>query len=133
MAIADDSVLLREGIARLLEETGFQVVGQAGSAEELIHLVRNHEPHVAITDIRMPPTNTDEGIQVAKKIRSEHPDVGVLLLSQYVEEEYAHELLSGDTRGLGYLLKDRVADVDEFASAVRRIAEGGTVLDPALE
>jgi DNA-binding NarL/FixJ family response regulator len=81
----------------------------------------------------MPPTNTDEGIRVAKQIRSEHPNVGVLLLSQYVEEEYAHELLAGDKRGLGYLLKDRIADVDEFASAVRRIAEGGTVLDPALE
>lgn len=133
VAIADDSVLLREGIARLLEEAGFNVVGQAGSAEELILLVRNHEPHVAITDIRMPPTNTDEGLRVAKTIRTEYPGVGVLLLSQYVEEEYASELLAGDRRGLGYLLKDRVADVDEFATAVRRIAEGGTVLDPALE
>jgi class 3 adenylate cyclase/CheY-like chemotaxis protein len=133
VAIADDSVLLREGIARLLEDTGFNVVGQAGTADDLLMIVRSHEPHVAIVDIRMPPTNTDEGLRVAKTIRDEHPEVGVLLLSQFVEEEYARELVGEGAHGVGYLLKDRVADVTEFAEAVRSIAEGGIVLDPALE
>jgi CheY-like chemotaxis protein len=132
IAIADDSVLLREGIARLLEDAGFRVVGQAGTAEDLMTLVRAHEPHVAIVDIRMPPTNTDEGLRAAKQIRREHPEVGVLVLSSHIEEAYARELLANGSTGVGYLLKDRVAEVDEFTEAVRRIAAGEVVLDPSL-
>ncbi len=133
IAIADDSVLLREGIALLLEDAGFNVVGQSGTADDLLAQVRAHEPHVAIVDIRMPPTNTDEGLRAAKQIRREHPGVGVLVLSSHVEEAYARELLEDGANGVGYLLKDRVGEVDEFTNAVRRIAAGEVVLDPSLE
>jgi CheY-like chemotaxis protein len=133
IAIADDSVLLREGIALLLEDAGFNVVGQSGTADDLLAQVRAHEPHVAIVDIRMPPTNTDEGLRAAKQIRREHPGVGVLVLSSHIEEAYARELLENGANGVGYLLKDRVGEVDEFTDAVRRIAAGEVVLDPSLE
>jgi DNA-binding NarL/FixJ family response regulator len=132
VVIADDSTLLREGIARLLEEAGFVIVGQAGNADELMLKVRSYSPDVAIIDIRMPPTHTDEGLRAAKEIRENHPDVGVLVLSQYVESGYALELLQGSAEGIGYLLKDRVADIDEFAAAVKRVAEKGSALDPEV-
>jgi DNA-binding NarL/FixJ family response regulator/class 3 adenylate cyclase len=132
VALAEDSVLLREGIARLLEEAGFDVVAQAGTADDLVRLVAMHKPDVAITDIRMPPTQTDEGLQAAQKIRERQPDVGVLVLSQYVEPAYAMTLLGESAEGVGYLLKDRVSDIEEFTSAVRRVAQGGSVLDPAV-
>ena len=132
VVIADDSVLLREGIARLLEDAGFDVVGQAGDADELLLKVRSYSPQVAIVDIRMPPTHTDEGLRAAREIRERHPGTGVLVLSQYVEPDYALDLLADSAEGVGYLLKDRVADVGEFAAAVRRVAEGGSALDPAV-
>ena len=130
--MADDSVLLREGVVRLLEEAGFEVVGQAGDAEDLLRKVRAHKPDAAIVDVRMPPTHTDEGIRAAQEIRAELPDVGVLVLSQYVEEAYARELLADDAAGIGYLLKDRVADVEALTDAVRRVAAGGSALDPEV-
>jgi DNA-binding NarL/FixJ family response regulator/class 3 adenylate cyclase len=130
--LADDSVLLREGIARLLQDAGFDVVAQSGTADDLLRHVAMHKPDVAVVDIRMPPTQTDEGLRAAKEIRESHPDTGVLVLSQYVEPAYAMELLSDSAESVGYLLKDRVADVDEFAVAVRRVAEGGSALDPAV-
>ena len=129
VVIADDSVLLREGLARLLEEYGFEVAGQAGDAEDLLRKVGAHKPDVAVVDVRMPPTHTDEGLRAAHKIRTDHPGVGVLVLSQYVEEAYALELLSQSTESTGYLLKDRVADVDSFTDAVRRVAGGGSALE----
>jgi len=129
VALADDSVLLREGIASLLEEEGFDVVGQAGTAEDLLMLVDETLPDVAIVDIRMPPTKTDEGLRAAREIRKRHPHTGVLLLSQYVELEKAVELLDRDATGVGYLLKDRVADVEEFTRAIRRVADGGVSVD----
>jgi len=132
VVLAEDSVLLREGIARLLEESGFEVVGQAGTAEELLLKVRSYSPEVAIVDIRMPPTHTDEGLRAAREIREKHPETGVLVLSQYIEPEYALDLLSESAEGVGYLLKDRISDVAEFAGAVRRVAEGGSALDPAV-
>jgi DNA-binding NarL/FixJ family response regulator len=132
VVLADDSVLLREGIARLLEEAEFEVVGQAGNAEELLLKVRSYSPDVAIVDIRMPPTQTDEGLRAAREIREQYPSTGVLVLSQYVEAEYALDLLSESAEGVGYLLKDRVADIGEFAAAVRRVGEGGSALDPAV-
>jgi DNA-binding NarL/FixJ family response regulator len=132
VVLADDSVLLREGIARILEQAGFEVVGQAGTAEELLLKVRSYSPDVAVVDIRMPPTHTDEGLQAAREIREKHPGVAVLVLSQYVEPGYAMDLLAESAEGVGYLLKDRISDVDEFASAVRRVAEGGSALDPAI-
>jgi DNA-binding NarL/FixJ family response regulator len=132
VVLADDSILLREGIARILEEAGFEVVGQAGTAEELLLKVRSYSPDVAVVDIRMPPTHTDEGLQAAREIREKHPGVAVLVLSQYVEPGYAMDLLAESAEGVGYLLKDRISDVDEFASAVRRVAEGGSALDPAI-
>ena len=132
VVIAEDSVLLREGLARLLEESGFEVAGQAGDAEDLLRKVGAHKPDVAVVDVRMPPTHTDEGMRAAHAIRSEYPATGVLVLSQYVEEAYALDLLSQSTESTGYLLKDRVADVGEFAAAVRRVAEGGSALDPAV-
>ena len=132
VALAEDSVLLREGIARLLDDAGFEVVAQAGTADDLVRLVAMHKPDVAITDIRMPPTQTDEGLQAAQKIRERQPDVGVLVLSQYVEPAYAMTLLGESAEGVGYLLKDRVSDIEEFTSAVRRVANGGSVLDPAV-
>ncbi len=132
VVLADDSVLLREGAARLLTEAGFSVVGQAGDADDLLLKVRSYNPDVAVVDIRMPPTYTDEGLRAAKEIRERHPKTGVLVLSQYVESEYAMELLAESAEGVGYLLKDRVADIGEFASAVRRVAEGGSALDPTI-
>jgi DNA-binding NarL/FixJ family response regulator len=132
VVLADDSVLLREGIARLLEDAGFEVVAQSGTAEDLLRHVGMHKPDVALIDIRMPPTQTDEGLRAAKEIRERWPDTGVLVLSQYVEPTYAMELLGENAEGVGYLLKDRVSDVDEFAAAVRRVAEGGSALDPAV-
>jgi DNA-binding NarL/FixJ family response regulator len=132
LVIAEDSVLLREGLARLLEDAGFEVVGQTGSAQDLMLKVRSYSPDVVIVDIRMPPTHTDEGLRAAQEIREAHPDVGVLVLSQYVEPGYAMELLAESAEGVGYLLKDRVSDVAEFAAAVRRVGEGGSALDPAI-
>jgi DNA-binding NarL/FixJ family response regulator len=132
VVIADDSVLLREGVSRLLAEAGFEVVGQAGDAEELLREVEDKAPDVAIVDIRMPPTHTDEGLQAARELRSRHPELGVLVLSQYVRPSYAFELLADDARGVGYLLKDRVSDLHEFSDAVRRVGEGGSVLDPSV-
>jgi DNA-binding NarL/FixJ family response regulator len=132
VVIAEDSVLLREGIARILEGAGFEIVGQSSTADDLLLKVRSYDPDVAIVDIRMPPSHTDEGLSAAKTIRSKHPKVGVLMLSQYVEPDYAMELLADDAEGVGYLLKDRVADVDEFTGAVGRVADGGSALDPAI-
>lgn len=132
VVVAEDSVLLREGIARLLGEHGFEVVGQAGDAEDLVRKVGAHKPDVAVVDIRMPPTNTDDGLRAALRIRDEHPQTGVLVLSAYVEEAYALELIAESASGLGYLLKDRVADVDGFVDAVRRVATGGSALDPEV-
>jgi DNA-binding NarL/FixJ family response regulator len=132
VVLAEDSVLLREGVARILGEAGFEVVGQAGNADELMLKVRSYTPDVAIVDIRMPPTHTDEGLRAAQEIREKHPTVGVLVLSQYVEPTYAMELLAESAEGVGYLLKDRVSDVNEFADAVRRVGEGGSALDPTI-
>src|SRR4051794_19883587 len=132
VVLADDSVLLREGIARLLEDAGFEIVAQSGTPEDLLRHVGMHKPDVALVDIRMPPTQTDEGLRAAQEIRERWPDTGVLVLSQYVEPAYAMELLGENAEGVGYLLKDRVSDVDEFAAAVRRVAEGGSALDPAV-
>jgi DNA-binding NarL/FixJ family response regulator len=132
VVLADDSVLLREGVARLLQDGGFEVVGQASTAEELLLKVRSYSPDVAIVDIRMPPTHTDEGLRAAREIREKFPQTGVLVLSQYAEPGYALELLSESAEGVGYLLKDRVADVDEFRAAVRRVADGGSALDPTV-
>ena len=132
VVLADDSVLLREGVARLLEDAGFDVVAQGGTAEDLLRHVSMHKPDVAIVDIRMPPTQTDEGLRAAQEIRERFPDTGVLVLSQYVEPGYAMELLGENAEGVGYLLKDRVSDVDDFAGAVRRVGEGGSALDPSV-
>ena len=132
VAIAEDTVLLREGIARLLEEAGFEIVGQSSTADDLLLKVRSYHPDVAIIDIRMPPTHTDEGLRAAKTIRDQHPDVGVLVLSEYLEPAYAMEVISDNAEGVGYLLKQRVSELDDFASAVRRVAEGGSALDPAI-
>jgi DNA-binding NarL/FixJ family response regulator len=132
VVVADDSVLLREGVVRLLEEKGFDVVAQAGDAEDLIRKVNAHKPDVAVVDIRMPPTNTDDGLRAALEIRASHPETGVLVLSQYVEEGYALDLVGDSAGGVGYLLKDRVADVDRFVESVTRVAEGGSALDPEV-
>src|ERR671936_2623635 len=132
VVIAEDSVLLREGLCRLLEDSGFEVAGQAGDAEDLMRKVGAHKPDVAVVDVRMPPSHTDEGLRAAHQIRADHPGTGVLVLSQYVEEAYALELLSQSTESTGYLLKDRVADVDSFTDAVRRVASGGSALDPEV-
>jgi DNA-binding NarL/FixJ family response regulator len=132
VVIAEDSVLLREGLARLLEESGFEVAGQAGDAEDLLRKVGAHKPDVAVIDVRMPPSHTDEGLRAAHRIRAEHPKTGVLVLSQYVEEAYALDLLSQSTESTGYLLKDRVSDIDTFTDAVRRVASGGSALDPEV-
>jgi DNA-binding NarL/FixJ family response regulator len=129
VVVADDSVLLREGVARLLEDAGFEIVGQAGNADELLLKVRSYKPDLEIIDIKMPPTHTDEGLRAAQEIREQHPETGVLVLSQYVESGYALELLQGNADGVGYLLKDRVSDVEEFTAAVKRVAEGGSALD----
>jgi DNA-binding NarL/FixJ family response regulator len=130
--IAEDSVLLREGLIRLLTEAGIEIVGQAGDAEDLLRKARAHKPDVVVTDIRMPPTQTDEGLRAAQAIRGELPQTGVLVLSQYVEEAYVMELLGEDAEGVGYLLKDRIADVERFVEAVERVANGGSALDPEV-
>jgi DNA-binding NarL/FixJ family response regulator len=132
VVVADDAVILREGLARLLVEAGFEVVGHAADGGELLEQIEATSPDVAIVDIRMPPTHTDEGLQAAAQIRAEHPSVGILVLSQYARPSYALELLSNGTEGIGYLLKDRVSDLDELASSVRRVGEGGSVLDPSV-
>lgn len=132
VVVADDSVLLREGVALLLQDAGFDVVAQAGDADDLMRKVGAHKPDVAVVDVRMPPTNTDDGLRAALKIRAERPDTGVLVLSQYVEEAYAHELLADPSGGVGYLLKDRVADLERFVESVRRVGEGGSALDPEV-
>jgi DNA-binding NarL/FixJ family response regulator len=132
VVVAEDSVLLREGIARLLEEAGCEVVGQAGDAEDLIRKVSAHKPDLAVVDIRMPPTGTDDGLRAALEIRRSVPDCGVLVLSQYVEESYALDLVADGADGTGYLLKDRVADIDGFIEAARRVGAGGSALDPEV-
>jgi len=132
VVIADDSLLMREGVIRILRDAGFDVVSQARDSEELLHQVRLHQPDVAIIDIRMPPTFTDEGLRAAIAIRSEAPHTGVLVLSQYLEDQYAVELLGDDAAGVGYLLKDRVYDLDRFIDSVRRVAERGSALDPEV-
>jgi DNA-binding NarL/FixJ family response regulator len=132
IVIADDSLLLREGVSRLLVEAGFEVVGQAEDADELLREVAEKDPDVAIVDIRMPPTHTDEGLRAARELRSRHPSLGVLVLSQYVRPSYAFELLADDARGVGYLLKDRVSDLRELSDAVERVGRGGSVLDPSV-
>jgi DNA-binding NarL/FixJ family response regulator len=132
VAIAEDSVLLREGLARLLEDAEFEVVGSCETADDLLLKVRSYEPDVAIVDIRLPPTHTDEGLRAALAIRAEHPGVAVLVLSQYVEVGLALKLLSDSAEGVGYLLKDRIADVDDFVEAVRRVADGGSAVDPKI-
>ena len=130
--IADDELLLREGVARLLEEGGIEVVGRAGDAPDLLRKVRAHKPDVAIVDVRMPPDLTDDGLRAALEIRRRQPDVGVLVLSQHLVERYAADLLGDDARGVGYLLKHRVADLGYFIDAVRKVAGGGTALDPEV-
>jgi DNA-binding NarL/FixJ family response regulator len=130
--IAEDSVLLREGLARLLDENGLDVVDSCGTAEELLLKVRSYSPDVAIVDIRLPPTHNDEGMQAALEIRNHHPSVGVLVLSQYVEVGLAMKLLADSADGAGYLLKDRISDVKEFVAAVQRVADGGSAIDPII-
>jgi DNA-binding NarL/FixJ family response regulator len=132
VTVAEDSVLLREGLCRLLAEAGFTVADAVGDAEMLLRAVAEQQPDVVVADVRMPPTHSDEGLRAALVIRSRWPSVAVLVLSQYVEERYATELLAGDTRGVGYLLKDRVADVESFVEALRRVSAGGTALDPEV-
>ena len=132
VVLGEDSVLLREGVARLLGDAGMDVVGQAGDFDDLMRKVRAHKPDVAVVDIRMPPTHTDEGLRASHLIREELPDTGVLVLSQYVEEGYAMDLLADSAEGVGYLLKDRVADVERFVDSVRRVADGGSALDPEV-
>lgn len=130
--IAEDSVLLREGLVRLLTDAGHNIVHTAGDATDLLSAISVHEPDLAIVDVRMPPTFTDEGIRAAVLIRAQNPEVGVLVLSQYVEERYASDLIADNSGGFGYLLKDRVADVSDFLEAVGKVASGGTVLDPEV-
>jgi DNA-binding NarL/FixJ family response regulator len=132
VAIAEDSVLLRDGLARLLADSGFDVVAQCETADDLLLKVRSFPPDVAIVDIRLPPTHNDEGIRAAIEIRDRHPSVGVLVLSQYIELGLALKLLTESPDGVGYLLKDRITDVDEFVAAVRRVADGGSALDPVI-
>jgi DNA-binding NarL/FixJ family response regulator len=132
VAIAEDSVLLREGVARLLGDAEFEVVAQCGTAEELMLKADSYEIDVAIVDIRLPPTHNDEGLRAALEIRARHPSVGVLVLSQYVEVGLAMKLLADSAEGVGYLLKDRISDVEQFVAAVRRVAAGGSALDPII-
>ena len=127
--VADDSVLLRDGLVRLLTDSGFDVVAAVGDADALLDAVTEHAPDLCLVDVRMPPTHTDEGVRAAIEIRRRHPGVAVLVLSQYVEEHYAGELLAGDVAGVGYLLKDRVIDVDDFLVSLRRVANGGSAID----
>ena len=131
VVLAEDDVLLRAGLASLLERAGVEVVGQAGTADQLLALVAEHAPELVVVDIRMPPTHTTEGLQAARQIRREHPQTGILVLSAHVEVEHAMELLAGG-RGVGYLLKSRVTDVEEVIDTLQRIARGGSVVDPAL-
>jgi DNA-binding NarL/FixJ family response regulator len=132
VAIAEDSVLLREGLARILDDAGIEVVAQCSDPDDLLLKVRSYSPDVAIVDIRLPPTHNDEGLRAALEIRSKHPDVAVLVLSQYVELGLALTLLADSAAGVGYLLKDRIGDVDEFVAALRRVADGGSALDPLI-
>jgi DNA-binding NarL/FixJ family response regulator len=132
VVIGEDSVLLRDGLVRLLTASGFDVVATAGEAESFLRLVSEHQPDVVVVDVRMPPTFTDEGLRAALVLRRQHPEIAVLVLSQYVEERYATELLSGPPSKVGYLLKDRIADVGDFVDALRRVASGGTALDPEV-
>ncbi|TML92444.1 MAG: response regulator transcription factor [Actinobacteria bacterium] len=132
IVIADDAVLLREGATRLLQDAGFEVVAQAGDADDLLRKVRAHRPDVAIIDVRMPPDNTDDGLRAALTIREELPEVAIVLLSQYVEDRYLARLLARGAGGVGYLLKNRVADVERLSEAVERVADGGSVLDPEV-
>ncbi len=132
VVVAEDSVLLREGVVRLLDDAGFDVVAQTGDADDLRRRVYAHKPDVAVVDVRMPPDHTDDGLRAALEIRDRQPQTGVLVLSQYVEESYALELITRGGGGVGYLLKDRVADVDRFLDAVRRVAGGGSALDPEV-
>ena len=133
LVLADDSVLLREGMSRLLAEMGFEVLAQAANADELLTAVDEHRPDVAITDIRMPPTHTDEGLQAAQMIRAKHGSAtGILVLSQYIETTFAMRLIADGAGGVGYLLKDRIEDVDDFTDAIRRVARGGSVIDPEV-
>jgi DNA-binding NarL/FixJ family response regulator len=132
VAIAEDGVLLREGLSRLLEDAGFDVVAQCGDADELLLKVRSYPLDVVIVDIRLPPTHSDEGLRASLEIRANYPSVGVLVLSQYVEIGLAMQLLSDSAEGVGYLLKDRISDVTEFLAAVRRVADGGSALDPII-
>jgi DNA-binding NarL/FixJ family response regulator len=132
IVIAEDSVLLREGLTRLLADAGEEIVAAVGDAEQATAVVDELEPDIVVMDVRMPPSHTDEGIRAALAIRRHHPAMAVLVLSQYVEQHYATELLAGDTAGVGYLLKDRVADVSDFIDAVRRVGAGGTALDPEV-
>ena len=131
VVLAEDDVLLREGLASLLERSGFQVVGQAGDATRLLALVAEQTPEVVVVDIRMPPTHTAEGLEAARQIRQEHPEIGILVLSAHVEVDHAMELLASG-RGVGYLLKSRVTDLEEFLDTLQRIARGGSVVDPGL-
>ena len=130
--VAEDSVLLREGLVRLLEESGFEVVAQAGDADELLRKTRAHRPDVAIVDVRMPPDNTDDGLRAALRIRAEEPQTAVLVLSQYIEEQYAMELIGEGHEGVGYLLKERITDVETLIDSVRRVADRGSVIDPQV-
>jgi DNA-binding NarL/FixJ family response regulator len=132
VAIAEDSVLLREGLARLLGEAGFDVVAQCEDAEDLLRKVDSNSPEVAIVDIRLPPTHNDEGLRAALELRSRHPEIGVLVLSQYVEVGLALKLVADSAEGVGYLLKDRISDVRDFVGAVQRVADGGSALDPII-
>jgi DNA-binding NarL/FixJ family response regulator len=132
VALAEDSVLLREGLARLLGDAGFDVVARSPDARDLMLKVRSYEPDVAIVDIRLPPTHSDEGLEAALEIRAAHPGVGVLVLSQYVELGLAMKLLADSAEGVGYLLKDRISEVDDFLAAVRRVAGGGSAIDPII-
>jgi DNA-binding NarL/FixJ family response regulator len=132
VVIGEDQALLREGLVLLLGEAGFDVVGQAADAPDLVRKVAAHRPDVAIVDVQMPPDLTDDGLRAAIAIRAAHPDVGVLVLSQFLEERYALDLIGDDAAGVGYLLKDRVGDLDAFADAIRRVASGGSALDPEV-
>jgi DNA-binding NarL/FixJ family response regulator len=132
IVIAEDAVLLRAGLTHLLVDAGEEVVAAVDNGDALLVAVERHQPDLAIVDVRMPPSHTDEGLRAAMAIRARWPQVGILVLSQYVEERYATDLLAGDTAGIGYLLKDRVADVSEFLAAVRRVGDGGTALDPEV-
>ena len=131
VVLAEDDVLLREGLASLLERSGFEVAGQAGDAVQLLRMVAERSPELVVVDIRMPPTNSTEGLEAARQIRQEHPETGILVLSAHVEVEHAMELLAGG-QGIGYLLKSRVTDVEEFIDTLQRIAKGGSVVDPGL-